>query len=407
MFKKVSILIVCVLTWTRADQVFSQDLIVQGSACIGFDCVMGETFGFDTIRLKENNLRINFDDTSASASFPANDWQLTANDSVNGGANRFSIDDVTAGTTPFTVEAGAPTDALHVRSDGKLGIRTTTPILDVHAVSGNTPGLRMDQSGASGFTPQVWDVAGNETNFFVRDVTNGSRLPLRIRPGAPTSSLDIAANGNVGIGTDSPARRLHVFQDGGGSEVAPLRLDNPNGKLRLILASGTEVWTFDNTGANAFSISKVGTGVAEFRLNGDGNLTIQGTLTESSSRSMKASVAPIDTSDVLDRLVRLELSRWSYDGQKARHLGPMAEDFYAAFGLGKDAKHIAPKDMAGVAMASAKALYTKNQELKVDLERKERQITELRERVEKLADIVGQLATKIGAGDNQIAAVEP
>ncbi|MCP4053028.1 MAG: hypothetical protein GY739_08165, partial [Mesoflavibacter sp.] len=67
-------------------QVFTTDLITQGSACIGFDCTSSESFGFDTLRLKENNLRVHFDDTSSSASFPKNDWRLIANDSSNGGA---------------------------------------------------------------------------------------------------------------------------------------------------------------------------------------------------------------------------------------------------------------------------------------------------------------------------------
>ena len=70
----------------RRDQVILDDLIVDGSACIGFDCVNGESFGFDTIRIKENNLRIRAQDTSSSASFPRNDWQITFNDSANGGA---------------------------------------------------------------------------------------------------------------------------------------------------------------------------------------------------------------------------------------------------------------------------------------------------------------------------------
>ena len=90
------------------DQVILDDLIVDGSACIGFDCVNGESFGFDTIRIKENNLRIKAQDTSSSASFPSRDWQLTFNDSSNGGANKFSIDDLDGGRTPFTIEAGAP-----------------------------------------------------------------------------------------------------------------------------------------------------------------------------------------------------------------------------------------------------------------------------------------------------------
>ena len=70
------------------DQVILDDLIVDGSACIGFDCVNGESFGFDTIRLKENNLRIKFQDTSVGA-FPSADWQLTANESANGGLSKF------------------------------------------------------------------------------------------------------------------------------------------------------------------------------------------------------------------------------------------------------------------------------------------------------------------------------
>ena len=84
-------------TVTIQDVVTPDDVIIQGSACIGLDCVNNESFGFDTIRLKENNTRIKFDDTSTSAGFPANDWQLTANDSASGGANKFSIEDITGG----------------------------------------------------------------------------------------------------------------------------------------------------------------------------------------------------------------------------------------------------------------------------------------------------------------------
>ena len=43
-----------------ADQVFNDDVIIDGSLCVGFDCVNGESFGFDTIRLKDNNTRIKF-----------------------------------------------------------------------------------------------------------------------------------------------------------------------------------------------------------------------------------------------------------------------------------------------------------------------------------------------------------
>ena len=201
---------------TILDDVIPDDLIVQGSACVGLDCVSGESFGFDTIRLKENNTRIKFQDTSVGT-FPSTDWQLTANDSASGGANKFSIEDITAATVPFTITGSAPTNSIFVDSTGRVGLRTSTPVLDVHVNTSNTPAHRLEQNSSGGFTAQTWDIAGNEANFFVRDVTGGSRLPFRIRPGAPTSSIDIAASGNVGIGTASPQRLLHVGSGGDAS----------------------------------------------------------------------------------------------------------------------------------------------------------------------------------------------
>ena len=63
--------------------------------------------------------------------------------------------------------------------------------------SNDTPGLRLFQTGG-GFGSQTWDVSGNEANFFVRDATAAPvTLPFRIRPGAPTSSIDVASNGEV------------------------------------------------------------------------------------------------------------------------------------------------------------------------------------------------------------------
>lgn len=192
------------------DIVQADDVIIQGSLCVGLDCVVNESFGFDTIRLKENNTRIKFDDTSTSTGFPNHDWQLTANDSASGGANKFSIEDITAATVPVTVTGSAPTNSIFVDSSGRLGLRTATPVLDIHVSTSNTPAMRLEQNSSGGFTAQTWDVAGNEANFFVRDVTGGSRLPFRIRPGAPTSSIDISASGKVGIGTASPSEQLHV-----------------------------------------------------------------------------------------------------------------------------------------------------------------------------------------------------
>jgi Chaperone of endosialidase len=215
------------------------DVIIAFSLAVGNDAVNGESFGFDTIRLKENNLRIHFDDTSTTASFPKNDWRLVANDTSNGGGEYFAIEDSTAGRKPFRVDAGARANALYVDSQGDVGIGTSSPVVELHAVRGDTPTLRLDQDGTSGFTPQVWDVAGNETNFFIRDVTNGSRLPFKIRPGAPTDALVIAPDGNVGIGTSSPSWPLTVKTN---NENAIMVLNrNDTSTLASMSAGGTFV----------------------------------------------------------------------------------------------------------------------------------------------------------------------
>jgi hypothetical protein len=206
------------------DVVTADDEIIQGSLCVGLDCVNGESFSFDTIRLKENNTRISFNDTSTSVGFPTNDWTIRANDSASGGGNFLAfVDRGTSengdevGTIVFRVDAGASTNALRVSSTSKVGLRTATPVLDIHMNTSDTPAARFEQNNTGGFSAQTWDVAGNEANFFVRDVTGGSRLPFRIRPGAPTSSIDISATGNVGIGTASPAAKLDILDNNSGA----------------------------------------------------------------------------------------------------------------------------------------------------------------------------------------------
>lgn len=283
----------------HADQVINDDLIVTFSACIGSDCVNGENFGFDTLRLKENNLRIHFNDTSSSASFPTSDWRIVANDSSNGGANYLAFEDSDAGTRPFQVDAGAGNNALRVESGGNVGFGTSNPAVNLHVVEGNTPTLRLEQDGSSGFTPQVYDVAANEANFFIRDVTNGSALFFRAQPGAPENSLYIANDGDIGMGTASPAAALHVREVGGTNLVPSLLVEDAAGttnirELLRLKNNGGAFLTFENTSTgrlwyainensapNRFLIRSNAGGDPEFALDSNGNLIIQGEITTS------------------------------------------------------------------------------------------------------------------------------
>lgn len=247
-----------ILRITPTDVVTPDDSIVQGSLCVGFDCVDGESFGFDTLRLKENNTRIKFEDTSVGT-YPGRDWQLTANDSASGGAEKFSVEDVTGASVPLTVTGGAPTNSFFMASNGKLGFRTAAPVLDLHASTTDTPALRLEQTNAGGFTAQTWDVAGNEANFFIRDVTGGSLLSFRIRPGAPTSSIDIARSGNVGFGTSSPVAKIHASGSDGVTK-ALIEETNATSATRTLLE-------LKNTGRAAVALSD-STGTASYTMTG-------------------------------------------------------------------------------------------------------------------------------------------
>lgn len=97
-------------------------------------------------------------------------------------------DNVTAVNQIFTGKTCLGALCVDGETFGSLPLRVKT---------GDTPGIQFVQTGDSGFTPQQWDVAGNESNFFVRDITGGSKLPFRIRPGAPTSAIDIRAENYV------------------------------------------------------------------------------------------------------------------------------------------------------------------------------------------------------------------
>ncbi|MFF0817108.1 tail fiber domain-containing protein [Rhodococcus sp. NPDC003318] len=67
---------------------------------------------------------------------------------------------------------------------------------------------------------------------------------------------------------------------------------------------------------------------------------------------------PTGADEVLDRLGELPVSTWTYgfDHRSVRHLGPMAQDFATAFGLGSSNRRIDPIDALGVCMASIQAL---------------------------------------------------
>ena len=124
------------------------------------------------------------------------------------------------------------------------------------------------------------------------------------------------------------------------------------------------------------------------RLDSLGNLNISGVFGSFSDRNAKQKFEPVDGRDVLDKVVALPLSKWSYKTDASnRHIGPMAQDFHAAFNVGADDKHIATVDADGVALAAIQGLNQK-------VEEKEAKISTLENRLAELEKLVAKLAGK-------------
>jgi hypothetical protein len=104
-----------------------------------------------------------------------------------------------------------------------------------------------------------------------------------------------------------------------------------------------------------------------------------------SDRNVKENIESVDGSEILDKLAAIPISEWNYISQddSIRHIGPMAQDFYEAFGIGEDERHITGIDADGVALAAIKALHAENKDLKDQLAEMKRLLEKLSRQIEK------------------------
>jgi hypothetical protein len=116
-----------------------------------------------------------------------------------------------------------------------------------------------------------------------------------------------------------------------------------------------------------------------------------------SDRNAKENFTALDAKKVLAKVISLPVSEWNYKINFAsiRHIGPMAQDFHAAFGLdGEDDKHIAVVDEGGVALAAIQGLNQKVEERNARIQALEKQNDSLTARLNELEATVKQLVAQ-------------
>ncbi|MEZ5716347.1 MAG: hypothetical protein R3D85_15030 [Paracoccaceae bacterium] len=278
-----------------ADLFVADQTVLDGQTCIGDGCDIKEDFATDiTLRLNGPTPSIDFVDSS-NTTLPDRDWRLLVNDSGSGGLERFSIEDLTAGSIPFTVEGGAPDAALHLAASGNLGLGTSLPAADLHIVSPSTAALRLERDGSGGSTAQTWELRGSYPTLGIYNPTNGF-TPVQIYNNAPNSTLMVGAYG-VGVGSlPTAGTALLVTRSNGNAQIkvqefspttSPrtlLNLQN-NGRPEIVMGNtdtGGE-WSF-GAGTN-FILKQGAVGSASnaktklFEIDDAGNATLTGSLT--------------------------------------------------------------------------------------------------------------------------------
>jgi hypothetical protein len=111
--------------------------------------------------------------------------------------------------------------------------------------------------------------------------------------------------------------------------------------------------------------------------------TGSGSWSSVSDREAKENLLVVDPRSVLERLARIPISTWNYKAQNdaIRHMGPTAQDLYAAFGLGSDDRHITNVDADGVALVAIQGLYQSLQEKDAQLAQQQGEMESVKSRL--------------------------
>jgi hypothetical protein len=260
------------------------------------------------------------------------------------------------------------------------------------AVFGGTVG------GGAGITGIASGPTGFGGVFEITDSSNGAAAVSAISSGTGSAILGklvgesseyqaAIAGANVG------SSRHGVGVEGLGNYIGVYAIaNNINGFGVLAKASAGIAVAGEDTGGG---IGVYGSSSGGFAGYFDGTVEAKSYLTLS-DRNAKTDFAPIDGSAVLERISRLPVTSWAFKNEpNIRHVGPTAQDFYAAFGLsGEDDKHINLTDSTGVSLAAI-------QELNKRLQEKDARIAALERQVESLNDTLSARLTKL---EKQVAA---
>ncbi|MGK7294235.1 MAG: tail fiber domain-containing protein [Candidatus Wenzhouxiangella sp. M2_3B_020] len=343
-------------------------LVIEGAGS-GTEVGIGTSTPTQPLHIADQFPRIRLEDTSDSQT-----WYIKG---MNAGA--FEIAETTTGGGVFSIQAGAPNGTLAVDSGGNVGIGTTAPARKLHVLSGSGPQVRLEAPSGGLILGGTAELFVGGTGLWFNDT--GGQAIVKFNHAASANTLVVEGNG-VGIGTQSPSQKLHVRASDGSSSMLleetqaistnTMLTMRHNGNPGFLLENTDQStsWQFRLGGSGSteqFTVNKAGTGGPELSVLANGDIRIKGSYLSGSSRELKQDIDPIESPAILEKLEQLPIYEWSYKrSPSSRHIGPMAEDYHATFGLAGEGTGLAATDLAGLSLASIKALVSEVKTLKED-----------------------------------------
>ncbi len=302
------------------------------------------------------------------------------------------------------------TRGMNVRASGAAGIGTPAfadnVTLALGSVAGGIPNLLFRNANNFNWGMGSFEGAGTFGDFTL--TRSGLDTPYIVRGGTGDTLLNSGA-GNVGIGMSTPpAVRLHVRQATNSNGI--IRIDSglsaPQYSTVGFADRGNQIWScglrpdgmfgIDRDGINTMlqidQTGRVGIGGAVptggRQLNVAGGAFCTGAVwTNACDKNLKEDFVEVNSEEILNKVANMDITTWRYKGTDKVHMGPTAQDFRAAFGLGENDTSIGTVDADGVSLAAIKGLNAR-------LLSKDATINDLKVRLEKLEALVAAQAAK-------------
>lgn len=221
-----------------------------------------------------------------------------------------------------------------------------------------------DDNEASGYRSTVSGGANNRALSDYTWIGGGQNNTTKGLAAAVPGGVNNAAEGDYSYACGRGAKATHegtfIWADASGEELVSTE---PN-QFVIRASGGTRVYSNADQSAGV----TIHAGASAWAVNSD--------------RNLKENFTPIDGKKLLEKIAALPISEWNYKTQSinVKHIGPVAQDFHAAFGLGDDDVTISTIDPAGVALAGIKELMNENRQLRVLIEGLEHRLQQLEAR---------------------------